>query len=90
MRECGGMGHPMELESGAKGGLGAAEEGEGLCLGGRLAWWVTGRNAIWPLRLRLHSGLRQSGAHSSRKKPRDGWGTRLLRGGRGALRGVST
>lgn len=26
----------------------------------------------------LHSGLRQQGAHPSRKKPRDGWGTRLF------------
>ena len=27
-------------------------------------------------RLRLHSGLRQSGTQSSRKMPRDDWGTR--------------
>jgi hypothetical protein len=29
----------------------------GLRLGGRLAWWVTGRKAGWSLRLRLHSGV---------------------------------
>ncbi|MEO6805534.1 MAG: 2-amino-4-hydroxy-6-hydroxymethyldihydropteridine diphosphokinase [Edaphobacter sp.] len=34
------------------------------------------KNAIQSLRLRLHSGLRQSGTHSSRKRPRDEWGTR--------------
>jgi hypothetical protein len=31
------------------------------------------RRAIQSFRLRLHSGLRQSGAHSSRKMPRDEW-----------------
>ena len=38
--------------------------------------WVALRKAIWSFRLRLYSGLRQRGAHSSRKKPRDEWGTR--------------
>jgi hypothetical protein len=35
------------------------------------------KKAIQSLRLRLHSGLRQSGTHSSHKKPRDEWGTLL-------------
>ena len=44
-------------------------------------WWVS-RKAGWSFRLRLHSGLRQHGAHPSRMKPRDEWGTRGLRRGR--------
>jgi len=43
---------------------------------GRVGVEVARRKASWSLRLRLHSGLRQSGAHPSRKMPRDEWGTR--------------
>jgi hypothetical protein len=64
MRECGGWASE-ELESGEKGGLGAAEEGEGLCLGSRLVWWVIGRKAIWSFRLRLHSGVT---THASKER----------------------
>ena len=35
-----------------------------------------GRSVVAPFG--LHSGLRQQGAHPSRKKPRDEWGTRVL------------
>ena len=40
------------------------------------------RKAGWSFRLRLHSGLRQHGAHPSRMKPRDEWGTRHTAGDR--------
>ncbi len=41
------------------------------------SFWVVSRKTGQSFRLRLHSGLRQHGAHPSRLKPRDEWGTRL-------------
>ena len=46
--------------------------------GGSVGVWVARWKASWSLRLRLHSGLRQHGTHSCRKRPRHEWGTRLL------------
>ena len=66
-----------------------ASRGWGVGGGGGLVVSVARRKASWSLRLRLHSGLRQRGAHSSRKEPRDEWGTRVLRAAGGfAWRGV--
>jgi hypothetical protein len=44
------------------------------------------KKAGWSFRLRLLSGLPQRGIHRCRKRARPGWGTRLLRVGRGASR----
>ena len=52
----------------------ASRGGDG-ALGADVSGAAVGK-AIQSFRLRLHSGLRQSGAHASREMPRDGWGTR--------------
>jgi len=58
--------------------------------GGGVGGAEKGRSVVAPFG--LHSGLRQRGAHPSRKKPRDEWGTRgpaVLRGRREASRGAA-
>ena len=81
MLGCGGWVRVGLVGSYAEGeGLRSFAGGEGLRVVCRFRVVVARRKASWSFRLRLHSGLRQSGAHPSRKKTRDGWGTRRLVG----------